>query len=76
MGNRYNPVTEEIEFTGCKEETVSTPNTGGGFPYTTFIAGKIGDLEEGYANIIDACTLPITKERQTLDLGELSELCD
>ena len=74
MGHRYNPITEEIESTGCQKGTETQQINP--FPFTTFVAGKIVDMDEGFDNVIDACTLPIDSERQTIDLGELSELCD
>lgn len=76
MPSRYNPITETIDHTGCKNNEVISGNTLPFAPNTTFIAGKIKDIEDGYDNIIDACSLPITKERQTIDLGTLDELCN
>ena len=74
MGFKYNPFTGNLDRVKCDTET--TVSTLPFAPNTTFIAGKIINIEEGYDNKIDACSLPITSERQTIDLGTLDELCN
>lgn len=75
MSLRFNPFTGTFDFTKCDSTSNVITNTGLGF-YTTFIAGKMSDMDEGYDNFIDACSLPITSTRQIIDLGTLDELCN
>lgn len=73
MSFKFNPLTGELDLVGS---STAISNQTSYQLKTHMTLGSLADFDANWFDMIDCCELPITTERNILDLGTLDELCD